>query len=48
MPSWIDGHLAPTARSLCQIQSLIERVSHPPYLELFGSGDAAGWTSLVP
>lgn len=48
MPSWIDGHLAPTARSLCQIQGLIERVSHPPYLELFGSGGTAGWTSLVP
>lgn len=48
MPGWIDGDFASGTRSVCQIQSLIERVSYPPYLELFGSGEASGWTSLAP
>ncbi len=46
LPSWIEGHLASSTNSLREIHSLIERVSHGPYLELFGSKPESGWTVI--
>jgi hypothetical protein len=48
LPSWIDGHFVPAGKPQCHIHSLIERVSYPPYLQLFGNRRAAGWTFLAP
>jgi len=39
LPSWIDGDLS------LEIHALIERVSPPPYLDLFGSEPVTGWTA---
>ena len=39
LPSWIDGDPS------LEIRALIERVSHPPYLDLFGGEPVTGWTA---
>jgi len=40
LPSAIDG----SSTSCPEIHAIIERASHPPYLDLFGSEALAGWT----
>jgi N6-adenosine-specific RNA methylase IME4 len=43
LSSWIDEGIAAGS----DIYALIERVSHPPYLEVFGNAETPGWT-VVP
>lgn len=43
-PSWVDYTPGEKGAKPDEFRSLIERVSPGPYLELFGVGQAAGWT----
>jgi N6-adenosine-specific RNA methylase IME4 len=45
-PSWIEGQDVAANRDCAEIRKLLEKVSPPHYLDLFGCARSPGWTML--
>jgi N6-adenosine-specific RNA methylase IME4 len=43
LPAWLEGRIISASDHLREFRGLIERVSPPPYLDLFGNLPVSGW-----
>jgi N6-adenosine-specific RNA methylase IME4 len=43
LPAWLEGRIISASDHLREFRGLIERISPPPYLDLFGNLPVSGW-----